>query len=72
MALRGGSLRTVAKRRMGTERRSFVPSRVDMVLHELRRTETSETPKRSCGHEVMEFFQRGVRRERRDNECGGG
>jgi hypothetical protein len=65
-------VRTTAKRLMGTERGSLAPSRVGIVLHDLRRTDKSEARRGSCGRVVMEFLQRGVRRERRDTCVWGG
>jgi hypothetical protein len=52
------SVRTADKRRVGTERGSLAPSRVDMVLHNLRRTEKSEARRSGCGHVVIRFSKR--------------
>jgi hypothetical protein len=61
-----GSVRTAARRRMGTEKEAAAPSRVDMDFHDLRRMEELEARRRTCGHVVMLFYQFGVRRARRD------
>jgi hypothetical protein len=52
-----GFVRIAARRRVGTETGSFAPSRMDIVLHDLRRTEVSEARRRGCGHVVMVFLQ---------------
>jgi hypothetical protein len=61
-----GSVRTAARRRMGTESESAAPSRVDTDLLDLRRMKELESRSRICGQVVMLFFPRGVRRGRRD------
>jgi hypothetical protein len=61
-----GSVRTAARRRMGTEREVAVPVCLEMDLQDLRRMEVEVARRRTCGHVVMLFFQRGVRRGRRD------
>jgi hypothetical protein len=66
-------VRTVARRRVSTERRSAASSRMDTILHGWTRTEESEARERerSCGHAVIEVFRRRGRRERRDTwVCG--
>jgi hypothetical protein len=51
---------------MGTESEVVDPVCVEMDLQDLRRREVEVARRRTCGHVVMLFFQRGVRRERRD------
>jgi hypothetical protein len=64
MVLRG-YVRTATKRRMRTERGWRASSREDMILHDFRRKD-EVVVRKTCGNVVMKFFQRGVRRERRD------
>ena len=61
-----GSVRIAARRRMGTERGVVDPVSVVMDLHDLRMKEDEVALRRTCGHEVMLLFQRGVRRCRRE------
>jgi hypothetical protein len=62
-----GSVRTAARRRIGTESESLAPSRVHMDLQGFRGImEDVEARRRNCGHVVMLLCHRGVRRERRD------
>jgi hypothetical protein len=63
-----GSVRTAARRRLGTESEVVDPVCVEMNLQDLRRREVEEARRRTCGHVVMWFFQRGVRPGRR-NAC---
>jgi hypothetical protein len=42
------------------------PLCVEMDLQDLRRMEVVKARSRTCGHVVMLFFKRGVRRERRE------
>jgi hypothetical protein len=51
---------------MGTESEVVDPVSVDMDLQDLRRMEVVVARRRTCGHVVMLFFQRWVRRGRRD------
>jgi hypothetical protein len=51
---------------MGTEGEVVDPVCVEMDLQDLRRMEVEVALRRACGHAVMLFFQRGVRRGRRD------
>jgi hypothetical protein len=51
---------------MGTEIEVVDPLSVDMDLQDLRSMEVVVAWRRTCGHVVMLFFQRGVRRGRRD------
>jgi hypothetical protein len=61
------SVRTAARRRIGIERESVAPLRVDIDLRGLRRMEELEAWSRTCGH-VVTFLchNRGVRRWRKD------
>jgi hypothetical protein len=61
-----GSVRTAARRRIGTESEVVDPVSVDMDLQDWRRMEVSVARRRTCGHVVMLFRRRGVRRGRRD------
>ena len=61
-----GSVRIAARRRMGTESGVVDPVSVVMDLHDLRMKEDEVALRRTCGHEVMLLFQRGVRRGRRE------
>jgi hypothetical protein len=54
-----GSVRTAARRRMGTEREVVVPLCVEMDLQDLRRMEVGLARRRTCGHVVMMFFPKG-------------
>jgi hypothetical protein len=49
------SVRTAARRRMGTESEVVDPVIVEMDLHDWRRMEESEARRRTCGHVVMLF-----------------
>ena len=51
---------------MGTESGVVDPVSVEMVLLDLRMKEEEVALRMTCGHEVMLFFQRGVRRGRRE------
>jgi hypothetical protein len=44
-----GSVRTAARRRMGTETEAAAPSKVYMNLYDLRRMEELEARRRTCG-----------------------
>jgi hypothetical protein len=61
-----GSIRTVARRRIGTKSESLATSRVGMDLLGLRTMEELEARRRICGQVVILLCERGVRRERRD------
>ena len=61
-----GSVRIAARRRMGTESELVEPVSVVMDLQDLRRKEDEVARRRTCGHLAMLFFQRGVRRGRRE------
>jgi hypothetical protein len=61
MVLRG-SVSTAWERWVEMDRGSRPPSREDTALHDLRRPCKREARKRSCGHVVMDNFQRGVSR----------
>jgi hypothetical protein len=50
---------------MGTESEVVDPVCVEMDLQELRRMEVEVARRRGCGHVVMLFFQKGVRRHLR-------
>jgi hypothetical protein len=50
-----GSLRTAARRRMGTEREVVDPVSVDMDFQDLRRMEDVVARRRICGYVVMLF-----------------
>ena len=60
------SVRTAARRRMGTESGVVDPVSVKMDLQDLRMNEDKVARRRTCGHVVILFFQRGVRRGRRE------
>jgi hypothetical protein len=51
---------------MGTESEVADPVCVEMDLQDLRRMEVEMARRKTCGHVVVLFFQRGVRRGRRD------
>jgi hypothetical protein len=51
-----GSVRTAARRRMGTESEAAAPPRVDMDLHDLRGMEELEARRRTCGQVEMLFY----------------
>jgi hypothetical protein len=51
---------------MGTESEVVDPVSVDMDLQDWRRMKVVVALRRTCGHVVMWFYQRGVRRGRRD------
>jgi hypothetical protein len=55
MVLRGFMM-TAAKYRMGTERGSDAPSRVAIILYNLRRTDESEARRSSYDQVVTEFI----------------
>jgi hypothetical protein len=61
-----GSVRTEARRRIGTESGAEDPLCVEMDLHDLRRREVEVARRRTCGHVVMLCFHRGLRRGRRE------
>ena len=63
-----GSVRTAARRRMGTEREVVDPVCVETDLHDLTRRKVEVARRRTCGHVVMLFFRKGVRRGR-SNAC---
>jgi hypothetical protein len=48
-----------------------VPSREDMILHDLKRMDEVVARKRTCGHVMMEFLLRGVKQEGGTRGCGG-
>jgi hypothetical protein len=54
-----GSVRTAARRRMGTESEAVDPVCVEMDLQDVRRREDEVARRRTCGHGVMLCFQRG-------------
>jgi hypothetical protein len=59
-----GSVRTAARRRRGAESEVVDPVIVEMDLQDWRRMEVLMARRRTCGHVVMWFCQRGVRRGR--------
>ena len=61
-----GSVRIAARRQMGTESGVVDPVSVVMDLHDLRMKEDEVARRRTCGHVVILFFQKGVRRGRRE------
>ena len=61
-----GSVRIAARRRMGTEIGVVDPESVVMDLQDLRMKEFEVALRRTCDHLVILFFQRGVRRGRRE------
>jgi hypothetical protein len=61
-----GSVRTAARRRIGIERQSVAPSRVEIDLHGLRRIEELEARSRTCCNVMIWLCNKGVRRWRRD------
>jgi hypothetical protein len=61
-----GSVRTAARRRIGTEGEVADPVCMEMDLHDLRRMEVEVARRRTCGHVVMLCCHRGLRRGRRD------
>jgi hypothetical protein len=65
MLLRG-SVRTAAKRRMGTKIEVVDPVSLYMDLHDWRRMEVFVARSRTCSHVVILLRQRGVRRGRRE------
>ena len=64
-----GSVRIAARRRMGIESGVVDPVSVVMDLQDLRMKEDEVALRRTYGHVVMLFFQRGVRRGK-EEACG--
>jgi hypothetical protein len=61
-----GSVRTAARRRMGTESGAVDPVSLEMDLQDMSMKEEGVARRRTCGHVVMWFCQRGMRRGRRE------
>jgi hypothetical protein len=61
-----GSVRTAARRQMGTKSEVVDPASVDMDLQDWRMMDVSVARRRTCNHVVMLCCQRGLRRGRRD------